>query len=338
MATTALPPPLAETANPAPVRPLNSVRRTSSIDVFWPDGPQADRLFVGRVRDYLTPSAGGPGRVCAEAAMEAVLKDDKTIVSLKADPAPANIGELAGARAGGHLRMIVKERWPELIEQGMPLYLVLDDLSGTALVSPTAKIQLDPDWSSKLRREMSPEQYQAFIARRIDICWGLAEGNSGVTPGGARPTLASADAGELRNAEDPEGWHEFPDREGPTFRRARRIDVQRHEATGRLMVNSSFQDSIRRRDGTRGGIHEYLLDAEIDARTLEILTITPEPRILPYPECPGAVHNTQRLLGARITDIRDQVLANLRGPEGCTHLNDALRALAEVPRLAAYLD
>ena len=58
----------------------------------------------------------------------------------------------------------------------------------------------------------------------------------------------------------------------------------------------------------------------------------------PFPNVQGAVHNTQRLIGASIADIRNEVLANLRGPEGCTHLNDALRALAEVPRLASYLD
>jgi hypothetical protein len=31
------------------------------------------------------------------------------------------------------------------------------------------------------------------------------------------------------------------------------------------------------------------------------------------------------------------VVAQLRGPEGCTHLNDALRALADVPRLVEQL-
>ena len=47
--------------------------------------------------------------------------------------------------------------------------------------------------------------------------------------------------------------------------------------------------------------------------------------------------SSQRLIGKRIGDVRDEVLKQLRGPEGCTHLNDALRALAEVPKLAGYL-
>jgi hypothetical protein len=49
------------------------------------------------------------------------------------------------------------------------------------------------------------------------------------------------------------------------------------------------------------------------------------------------VHNARRLIGARLPEMRDAVLGQLRGPEGCTHLNDALRALAEVPKLTEYL-
>ena len=61
-------------------------------------------------------------------------------------------------------------------------------------------------------------------------------------------------------------------------------------------------------------------------------------RILPFSECPGAIHNAKRLIGSHVADVRETVLAQLRGPEGCTHLNDALRALAEVPKLAGYLE
>jgi hypothetical protein len=36
--------------------------------------------------------------------------------------------------------------------------------------------------------------------------------------------------------------------------------------------------------------------------------------------------------------MRREVLERLRGEDCCTHLNDALRAMAEVPILAAALD
>ena len=109
------------------------------------------------------------------------------------------------------------------------------------------------------------------------------------------------------------------------------------EAAGLIRIDSAFQDSAKRKSVGRVAIHEYLLSATADLATGEWLTIEPEARILPFSECPGAIRNTQRLIGSRISDIRDEVLAQLRGPEGCTHLNDALRALAEVPKLAGYL-
>jgi hypothetical protein len=68
-----------------------------------------------------------------------------------------------------------------------------------------------------------------------------------------------------------------------------------------------------------------------------VLSLEPDARILPFPECPGAIANTQRLVGSSLGDIRDEVLRQLRGPEGCTHLNDAMRALADVPVLVKSL-
>lgn len=337
MATDTLPPPPRETANPAPVRAANSVRRTACIDVSWPDGLQSDRLLIGTVRDYLTPASGGAGKVLAEARMEARLANDKTITSITADPEPADLQRLVGERGGGHLRLVIRDILPELLEQGAPLYLVLDDISGTALVSVFAWSQWQDDWSQRWSETMSPKDRDRLMNDRVNVCWGLQEGNSGVQPGGPPRSVAEADAGELRNPADPEGWHDLPETDGPGFRRARRIDVTRDEAAGLIRIDSAFQDSATRKDGGRVAIHEYNLAVTADADTLEILSLEPEPRILPFSECPGAVQNAQKLVGSHIDAIRDEVLAQLRGPKGCTHLNDAMRALAEVPKLASYL-
>ena len=43
------------------------------------------------------------------------------------------------------------------------------------------------------------------------------------------------------------------------------------------------------------------------------------------------------LLDTPLPELRDKVLAELKGTAGCTHLNDALRALAEVPVLVQHL-
>jgi hypothetical protein len=185
---------------------------------------------------------------------------------------------------------------------------------------------------------MKPEELAKLMADRVNVCWGLQEGNSGVSGDGPSRDVAGTDAGDVRNPADPEGWHALFDPEGPGFRRARRIDVTREPGAGLIRIDAAFQDSVTLKQGGRGAIHEYNIAATVNAETLEILTLEPEARILPFFECPGAIHNARRLIGTRITEVRDTVLAQLRGPEGCTHLNDALRALAEVPKLAGYLE
>lgn len=233
--------------------------------------------------------------------------------------------------------MFIRDIMPELVENAVPVYLVLDDLSGSALVSNIAWSMWDPSLMLDRRADMSNEDFEAMMAGRANVCWGLAEGNSGLTFRRDVSEVAAADAGELRNPADPLGWHEFAENEGYGFRRARRIDVWRDPVSGLLTIDSAFQDSAKKKDGGRTAIHEYLLRVTAHPDTLEVLSLEPVPRILPFPECPGAVANTQRLVGSSLAEIRDEVLRQLRGPEGCTHLNDAMRALADVPVLVKSL-
>lgn len=81
-------------------------------------------------------------------------------------------------------------------------------------------------------------------------------------------------------------------------------------------------------------MHEYGLTASANRISGELLAVAADPRILPYLECPGAAANVERLLGQNLDGLRLAVIDLLSGPLGCTHLNDALRALAEIPVLA----
>lgn len=292
--------------------------------------------MVGRARDFRT-DVQGHGEVLREGGFRLSMLEDKTITRIIADPSHPGIDTLVGERGGGHLRSVLRERLPELIARADPLYLVLDDISGTALVSAFAWSQWNPDWMEKMRERLGGAEMDAMMESRINVCWGLQEGNSGVSRDIVPRNVADADAGDLVNADDRQGWHALHDEDGPGFRRARRIDVIRDEAAGKLRIDSMFQDSAKMKQGGRVAIHEYLLRATCDVESLEILTLEPEARILPFSECPGAIHNTERLVGKRLDAIRDEVLALLRGPAGCTHLNDALRALADVPKLAEAL-
>ncbi len=337
MTTATLPPPLRQTAMPAPVRTANSVRRTMTIDVSWPDGAEGDRLFIGRCRDYRTPADGSSGAVLDEAEFQARLAQDKTITAITATPAPQGIERLVGVRGGNHLRLFIKETMPELIAGGAPIYLPLDDISGTSLVSAFAWSQWADNWAEQLRERLGSDEFERLMSDRVNICWGLQEGNSGVSPSGPPHNPAEGDAGDIVNSADPEGWHDLPENDGPGFRRARRIDVTRDDAAGLIRISAGFQDSAKRRTVGRVAIHEYDLEATADLASGTLLTLTPHARILPFSECPGAVANTQRLIGRTLGDIREAVVEQLRGQQGCTHLNDALRALAEVPKLAGYL-
>lgn len=337
MTTATLPPPLRQTAMPVPARLTNSVRRTMTIDVSWPDGADGERLFVGRCRDYRTPADGGTGTVLDEAEFRAHLAQDKTITAIHATPAPDGIERLVGVRGGNHLRLFIKETMPGLIANGAPIYLPLDDISGTSLVSAFAWSQWHDNWAEEFRKRVGSADMERMMSERVNICWGLQEGNSGVSPGGPPQNPAQADAGDIRNPTDPAGWHALPETDGPGFRRARRIDVTRDEAAGLIRISAGFQDSAKRKTAGRVAIHEYDLEATAELATGKLLTLTPHPRILPFSECPGAVANAQRLVGRTLGEIREAVVEQLRGPQGCTHLNDALRALAEVPKLAAYL-
>jgi len=104
-----------------------------------------------------------------------------------------------------------------------------------------------------------------------------------------------------------------------------------------IAIEAAFQDSAAKPDGTRAALHEYQLSATADPKSLRLLSIGATPRVLPFGECPGAVANISRLLDSELPQLRQTVIDQLPGTLGCTHLNDALRALAEVPALVNHL-
>jgi hypothetical protein len=121
-----------------------------------------------------------------------------------------------------------------------------------------------------------------------------------------------------------------------TMRRLRVIDVS--EADGVIAITTMFQDSGMVPGDRRSAVHEYALHATADRVTGRLLTLNATPGVLPHPECVGAPANLARLIGTPLVELRETVLRELRGAAGCTHLNDAVRALAEAPILVRALD
>jgi hypothetical protein len=77
--------------------------------------------------------------------------------------------------------------------------------------------------------------------------------------------------------------------------------------------------------------------ATADQETGTLTRVEAIPRVLPYPECPLAAPNATWMAGTELRAMRAAVLERLRHADCCTHLNDGLRSLAEVPVLAASL-
>jgi hypothetical protein len=289
--------------------------------------------FVGRARDLLTPRSGGAGVVHAEDRYEARVTADRTIAAIEAWPPRPALASLVGQRGGGRLRAALAEIVPDERAAATPLYLILDDLSGASLIAGWAWSQWNPDWLASLRAAMSDPQMGEAFKNRENVCIGHVPGSSAFDlnrPIDAAPTLAP----DLRHPQDPDGWHAFTAQDSAGLRRARRIDVSLDEV---IRIDSAFQDSASTPSGPRAALHEYRLGLTADPNTLRILTIDAEPRVLPFLECPSATVNLSRLIGTPLPDLRQTVLAELAGPAGCTHLNDALRALAEAPALLALL-
>jgi len=209
------------------------------------------------------------------------------------------------------------------------LHLILDDIAGSSLISPWAWSLWDPEWLEQLKaRKADPKFAAAF--NRENICSGLRTGSSGLGMG-----AEGTDAGVLRDPADPEGWHEFPATPGTAMRRARRIDIWRDTL---IHIDAHFQDSATTPSGPRAALHEYRIRATADPVSLELLSLEAEPRVLPFSECPAAAANARRMVGKTLAELREAVLVELRGVAGCTHLNDALRALADVPVLLRHIE
>jgi hypothetical protein len=281
----------------------------------------------GRARDAITRDAAKPPTVVRTASMEATLRD-RVIEAISTTPSSPGISNLVGQRGGGHLRGALAALVPEERNTESPLYLLLDDISGTSLIGGVAWVR----WPEKI----DLEQRRGGPHNMEGVCIGFRPGSSALTelkdhagPPRVRPV------GDLVNPSDLQGWHELPELPEISTRRARFIDVELKGDT--VVIESGFQDSAGDPDFGRVGIHEYRIHATADLTTGRLVSLDPTPHILPFRECPSAVVASQAILGAPLAELRETVLERLATTNGCTHLNDALRALAEVPALIEEL-
>lgn len=331
-----------QSAGHAPLRRPGSIRRTTSIDSHWPDGQGTPWEMTGRARDLLTPVEGAPIEL-AEGGFRILASPLREILQVQMMPDHPRTADLVGVRAGGASRRALAAIMGDII--GTPTYQLLDDFAGASLVAGWVWSLWPQDSVPGVAQAVAqggaqrtaPPSTAGRKGVMTDICTGFASGGSAFKADGSPDNVNQSftAVGPLENPDDPAGWHAMPVQQGPQKRRARRIDLWRDNGT--IMVDAGFQDSAANPQGGRTAIHEYRVYAEIDPGSGTLLALQALPLILPYRECPGASLKASRLVGGNVMDFRNLVLDTLPATLGCTHLNDVLRALADVPALARHL-
>jgi hypothetical protein len=299
------------------------------MEVSWPQGPDRYMSFDGAGRDLMTDGEGS------------ATVTDQVELHVDVDPAarrivavwssnPDDSRSVLGQRLGRELRDTIDRCMSTQLESGSVVIQLLDDLVGSWVVSGAALTTWGFDNAGPLLRPAGAERRQI-----AGVCLGLAPGSSGLAAdGGYGERLLGPDVAPLDGSDDPLAWHVAPYSSGMSIRRARRIDVL---AGAELAIDSMFQDSLTTPSGGRAGIHEYAVTARADPVSLKLTALSAEPGVLPYGECPLAAQGILSLVGTRLPDLRERVLTELAGVRGCTHLNDAVRALSSAGQLAGRL-
>jgi hypothetical protein len=299
--------------------------------MVWPDGIGTALHLVGRARDLVTTATGEP-LVVDEAAMHAVVDVERRVSAIEAVPPRPGIEGLVGAQGGTYLRTAIDEVLPGEREAGTLLHLLLDDIAGTSLIAGFVWTRHKDAADLAAMRQQAP---QGFGQRKGKIiCSGLRPGGSAqqAFAGETESVHAIRTAGQLVTDDDELAWHEFPDRPEVSMRRHRRIDVT--PAGGELVIDAFFRDSYWEPDGTEMALHEYDVAATVRTDDLTLASVHATPRVLPFPECQWAPEHAVLMVGRGVQTFRTDVQTTLTELQACTHLNDMLRCLAEVPALA----
>jgi hypothetical protein len=317
------------------VRRPQSVRRTTSIDIDWPDGTANTMRLRGHCRDTVT----GENLTLRELGrdwVEASATETRDFSLVSSSRQPGGIKELEGSRAGNRLRSLLRQTYPDQEAQLDGHFLLLDDLAGASLVSSWGWLA----WTRAFEAFTANAKAKQIGGNDGDmrgVCIGLAQGSHALDEDGY-PRIEQQNSErvtELANGADPLGWHNPPDQLGPSTRRARWLDVWREGRA--LHASGGFQDSAIETDGGRLAIHEYRFTCEIDEPSGMISAIQAVPHVLPHGNCPAAVLGVNRIVGRPIAALRMHVPVLFAREAGCTHLNDVMRALVCVPALARHL-
>jgi hypothetical protein len=319
----------ARPATVTPARRPGSVRRTTTHDSVRPDGLLGPVSVLARGRDLRTSPDGNPDTLEESRVELQVSPRGYEVTAISAQPSHPGLAALAGVRVAGGFRQAVARALPGERTARSVRFQLLDDLPTALLVSGYA-VQV-----AGLNRRPPRE----FTLQRADLCAGWAADAtmmSFIRRDEDLPAPHGPLAPSLRSAHDGDGWHEFGPLPPHSMRRHRRLDVWLDD--GAVAAEGFFRDSHMSGEGVETVLHEYTVHAAFDPGTGRFLSATADAGPLPWPECPAARASAGRLSGVPAEGLRGWVRDTFTGTGTCTHLNDTLRSLEDVPYLAGLVD
>jgi hypothetical protein len=283
-------------------------------------------VLVGAARDLYT--SRDDVEVLGEARMRAEVDLRRSeLHTLRTEPERPALRQVLGTGAASGFRGRLLAADPELPAEYSLLHQLLDDIPVTSLISGHS-------WRNEALLKGGPIRLGNRRLFGRDNCAGFVDGGTlmaEVDATGMPPVPTGPAAPSLLTA-DPWAWHPLDALPPHGMRRARRTDVRSGPDP---QADVLFRDSYVRPDGVETIIHEYTVTVAIDGPSQTVRSIRATPQVLPWVECPAAAASAQRLVGVPLAGLRTLVRATFTGVSTCTHLNDTLRSLEDVPELLA---
>ena len=297
------------------------LRRTSTIDTH-PGGP-GESLADLRARD----AAGGDGiDVLGEIRIGARLVNF-VIDNLSSTPPASGLGALLGCRVGAGFRSKIAALLPDEVQRASLLHLLLDDWVGAALVSGYGLQH------TAITLGVEQKMPAGVADRMAGICAGFAP-EASLIDYARRHDVIPTGRGPV--APPLEGLHDIEPLRARGMRRFRRLDMW-PSGTDSVGFDAHFRDSHMDDDLVETIVHEYTVAGTVDTSTRTIASVSAEVRVLPWQECPGAIGSANRVHGMSLGELRRRVRSEFVGTSTCTHLNDTLRAIADLDALLDLL-
>jgi hypothetical protein len=305
-----------------------------------PDGLLGPLVLTGRARDLAT-DANGAGTVVSARSCRASIDftGGRLLTAISTDPGRPGLQRLLGQRVSSGFRAAVTAADPGLAADDSLLNLLLDDFPVATLVSGHAiGAGLAGSGRTILSLAEATGQPLADISRtarpafKRDLCAGFADGGTimnDVDATGRPPTVTGPPAPALTTG-DELAWHETAPLPPLAMRRSRRMDITPGAVAS---IDVLFRDSHVDDDGRETIVHEYAVSAGVDTAAGVLAWCSATPRVLPWVECPAAALSAGRLAGAPVAGLRRHVRDTFLGTSTCTHLNDTLRSLEDIPAL-----